>query len=256
MKQGTVILLFLLLSGRAVGQVDPRIILNEGEVTSTTVARINGRHFGFKIEWGQKDTDTIRYEFIHGKKTSRLDVSKGYLVGKQSQFSMHDISRVVPGNKLLFKLELNGNKCYLMYDVLSTTASESKPWFFDVSFILNGDTLNTTDYQVYYSYPLDSIRKWERLKSTPVKPQRDQQAKVIRYYFNHHTDLPPYLRVAYKQQVLSYDFVRPDFYHGHFFLTYLETKKKSGKRQVDFNSTLEFYDMDAGTTFTHSSNQY
>jgi hypothetical protein len=223
----------------AFGQDEPKILLNEGEVNDTTVARINGNKFGFKIDWGQGDSDTIKYEFIHARGTAPYDRSKGYLIGEQLKFSEHDISRVLPGNRLVFNLDFNGKKFSRSYHVLSTKASESKPWFFNVYFMLNGDTLNSDSYEIFFRYPKDS------LNTQPARLERDKGQKCTKYYFSYQNELPPTILIQYKEYYLVYDFIASNFFHGDILLKYIERKKRPRKERWDYNSEIKFFNIDA-----------
>jgi hypothetical protein len=154
------------------GQTEPKILLNEGEIGDTTVTMINGRSFGFRVEWGQDDKDTYNYEFIHGRGDVPYSRSSGKQIGKSFEFNMHDIRRVMPGDRLIFNLRLNQKKFSRSYHVLSTKASETRPWYFDMYFICNGDTLNTDSYEILFRYSQDTVRMHGLLYIIIPKEQR------------------------------------------------------------------------------------
>src|SRR5689334_22292694 len=125
-----------ILAGPILGfsQSEPSVTLVEGEVIDTAFSSINGHNFGFKIDWGQGEKDTCKYEFFHARESIAYSRSRGYFVGKPDQFRLYDVRRVRPGDRFVFNLELNGRKIYQSYHVLSikNDPSENKPWFFNI----------------------------------------------------------------------------------------------------------------------------
>ena len=179
MKIHITILFFVFMSFLpALGQEEFKILLTEGEIHDTTATSINGKHFGFKIDFKQGDNDTCKYEFIHAYRNAGLFRSAGYQIGKTDQFLMNDVKRVKPGDRLVFNIELRGKKISKSFYVLSTKASENLPYFFNVHFIYNDDTLNTNSYQIYLGYPKDS------LNAETVRLDRDTCARSIKYFFS------------------------------------------------------------------------
>jgi hypothetical protein len=173
----SIVLSAFVFFGTAFGQEEPRILLNEGEMKDTTIIGINGSHFGVKIDWGQRHLDTLKYEIVHGRGKVAMDLSRGKQMGIPEEFDMHDIRRVRPGNKLAFNIELNGKKISKLFYVLSTKASETKPWFFNVYFVLNGDTLTTDKYEALFLYPKDSLNQ------VAPRLERAKYPKFTRYFF-------------------------------------------------------------------------
>lgn len=223
----------------ASGQGEPKILLNEGELGDTTVAMINGRSFGFRIDWGQGDKDTCKYEIIHGRGTAPFSRSSGILIGRSHQFRMYDIRRVMPGDRLVFNLKLNGQSFSRSYHVISTKASESRPWFFNIYFIYRGDTLPTNSYKTFLSYRKDSVN------TQPPSLERDTFPMATRFYFSDPRQLPKWISIKFKGRDLFYDFIQSDFFHGDIYISYTEQKKRPKEQRWDYNAEIKFFDHDA-----------
>jgi len=223
--------------GTALGQDDPRILLNEGEIRDTTIIGIDQGDFGVKIDWGQKSNDTLRYEIVHARGSEPMDLCRGKEVGIPEEFNFHDIRRVRPGNRLVFKIDLNGKKITKQFHVLSTMASETKPWFFNVYFLYRGDTLNREDYKVSILYRKDSL-------NTPPNLKRDTLKNLTRYYFSDHTELPHFISIEFKKHDITYEFLTTNFFHADILIKYTERKRKPKKQRWDYNSELVFVDRD------------
>lgn len=239
MKTQLILFLTFAFFTLASGQNNPKILLNEGEIGDTTVAMINSRNVGFTIDWGQGDNDTCKYEFLHGRGTASYSRSSGNLVGKSVEFIVHDIRCVMPGDRLVFNLDLNGKKFSRSYHVLSTKASETKPWFFNVYFIYSGDTLDTNTYKGFLSYRKDS------LNMTPPKLERDTFQTKTRYYFSDPSQLPQFISIRFKERWLDYDFIASNFFHGDIFISYTERKKRPKEHRWDYNAEIKFVNKDA-----------
>jgi hypothetical protein len=230
----------------ASGQNEPKILLNEGEIGDTTVTMINGRSFGFRIEWGQDDNDSCKYEFLHGRETAAYSRSSGNLLGTSPEFSMHDIRRVMPGDRLVFNLRQNEKKFSRSYHVLSTKASETRPWYFDVYFICNGDTLNTDSYEISFHYLQDTVRKYGLLLHHYSKrDESEKQEKFLKYHFLTEDELPQSILIKFKKHELEYDFIASEFFHGEIFLAYTEKREMPRKEKWGYNATIEFKNKDA-----------
>jgi hypothetical protein len=243
----------LALSHLGLSQSEFKVSLIDGQVDDTTFVKIDNRNFGFKIDWGQGASDTCKYEFIHARGNIPFSSSSGLLVGRPTQFVMQDVRRVIPGDRFVFNLETNGRKFSQSYHVLSTKASESKPWFFNVYFLMNGDTVNTDNYQVYFSFPADSINtpdfknlsknvKWNVLK--PPALQSEAFPRFIRYYFTQHDELPPSIVINYEKYQLTFEFHVASFYHGDILTKYSPKHTMHDSNGYDFNSAVEFIDKD------------
>ena len=236
-------------------QPEPRVILIDGEVIDSTFSKIDGRNFGFKIDWGQGEKDTCRYEFIHARGSSPFSRSRGYFIGKSTQFIMQDISRVTPGDRIVFNLEIDGRKFSRSYHVLSTKAAESRPWFFDVYFMMDGDTLSTDNYQVFFRYPADSTntptfqKLSKNIKYYVIRPpalQHEKFSNSIRYYFVQQNELPPSFLVKHKKYQLTFEFREPIFFHGDIIMKYSPKRKIYDNSGFEYNSAIVFFNKDVG----------
>lgn len=266
MSKNFIVALFMLtFSNLEFSQSELKVSLIDGEINDTTFVKIDNRNFGFKIDWGQSERDTCKYEFIHARGNSPFSRSRGFLVGRSTPFVMQDVKRVIPGDRFVFNLEINGRKFSQSYHVLSTKASENKPWFFNVYFLMNGDTVNTENYQVYFSFPADSTNTpnfknlSRNIKRNLIKPptlQSEDFPRFIRYYFTRQDELPPSIVINYEKYQLTFEFPIATFYHGDILTKYSPKQKMNDNNGYEFNSAVEFIDKDvdgwgSSTLFNH-----
>jgi hypothetical protein len=266
MSRNFIIALFMLAFARlGFSQSELKVSLIDGEIKDTTFVKIDNQNFGFKIDCGQSEQDTCKYEFIHARGNSPFSKSRGLLVGRSTQFVMQDVRRVIPGDRFVFNLEMNGRKFSQSYHVLSTKASENKPWFFNLFFLVNGDTINTENYQVYFSFPADSTKTThfktlsKNVKSNLIKTaalQCEDFPRFIRYYFTRQDELPPSIVINYEKYQLTFEFRVASFHHGDILAKFSPKKKIHDDSGNEFNSAVEFIDKDvdgwgSSTLFNH-----
>jgi hypothetical protein len=181
--------------------------------------------------------DTLRFELVHHRGEVPFFRTVYRLACEQIE-SYHTlkIMGVKPGDQLSFLYKYDGAPAKRTYVIGSTMSSLTKPYYLDLYFLYNKDTLTTDQF------------------SFQSKLQLNRNEKFIRLYYNDPKELPKSPRVDHRKEALVYPLdsrAVAQLFHGRVILHYADTKKL--KKLDPFNKKIDLWDWDAHTGLGHGT---
>lgn len=192
----------------------------------------------FTINYDSTERDTLKVELIH------LEISgKDSVVHSRTIFSLTrsytytPTIKAKPNDNLLFVIKRKGNLEKRFFEINSTTSSLTRPYFIDVYFIYNQDTLTADKFQLKIN-----------LKQT-------RNVDNFRFFFDDPATLPNTITVEYPKGTISFPLAEwvntSKIFHGKLVLQYVDKKRL---RKKDYtNKNLDLIDLDTSNSQGHGT---
>jgi hypothetical protein len=208
-----------------------------GELNSKRIEKLNTGEFEFNFKYEGEIRDTIRVNVNHKKGTMPY-FQKRYIFNENpTGFTKIRAKGIKPGDSLMFVFYINGQQIVKSYFVASTMDQLDIPYYVDVYFVYNKDTLSTESYVI------------------PTKLRAGKEAKHTRLEFDDPRQLPKNISIKFDDEVLTYEvhFSKEPIFHGKISLEYIDKKKLRAKN--GFFKSIETTDLDTGIdgTLTHKN---
>jgi hypothetical protein len=227
-----IILLFSTLCGFS--QTDGlNLYLNGADLKSNTIEALNTKELAFRFEFLGQSEDTIKLNVIHHKGIVPLSQAHYIFNDNPLEFTIIKDPQIKPGDNLTFTFRIGRQQIVKSYVVTSTTDQLNKPYYVDIYFLYNKDTLTTESFNI------------------PTKLTNQKKEKLVRIEFDDPKQLPKNISVQYDKEVFTYEvhFPKGQLFHGRIVLEYIDKKKM--KSQEGFKS-IATTDLDIGPDFTYT----
>ncbi|SHH75309.1 hypothetical protein SAMN04488109_5150 [Chryseolinea serpens] len=215
------------------------VAVRNGILRDTVLEELDERGFEFKFHCRYYPSDTCEIEMVHGRGNVRLSRITYRLCEDDSDFIKYSLPSLRPGDVIVFYVTVGRKKYSERYYVASTREPLRKPFYIDLYFTYNGDTISTKKFFVLHT----------------TKITRKEDVDHIRWFFSDPKDLPTKVRLVFRisGDDFIYDFPARGVLHGKALFRYSDNEKEHPEQRKHRRKTfykcytvVTVIDMDSG----------